>query len=87
MKEYPNMKIDVRSFTDSRGKDAYNMKLSERRAKATAGWIVSQGINSSRVKFKGYGETRLLNDCVNGVKCTEEEHAINRRSEFIVTDI
>lgn len=87
MKEYPNMKIDVRSFTDSRGKDAYNMKLSERRAKATAGWIVSQGINSSRVKFKGYGESRLLNDCINGVSCTEEEHAVNRRSEFIVTDI
>jgi outer membrane protein OmpA-like peptidoglycan-associated protein/tetratricopeptide (TPR) repeat protein len=87
MKQYPNMEIDVRSFTDSRGNDAYNMKLSERRAKSTAEWIISQGISSSRVSYKGYGETHLLNNCSNGVKCTDAEHEVNRRSEFIVTEM
>ena len=87
MKENPTIEIDVRSFTDSRGNDAYNMKLSERRAKSTAEWIISQGISSSRVTYKGYGETHLLNKCSNGVKCTDAEHEVNRRSEFIVTEI
>lgn len=87
MKEYPQMKIDVRSHTDSRGKDAYNMKLSERRAKSTAEWIISQGISPSRISYKGYGESQLLNNCSNGVKCTDAEHEENRRSEFIVTEM
>ena len=84
MREYPKMKIDIRSHTDSRGADAYNLKLSERRAKATLEWIVKQGISRSRLKAKGYGEKQLLNRCSNGVDCTEEEHQMNRRSEFIV---
>ena len=84
MREYPKMKIDIRSHTDSRGADSYNLKLSDRRAKATLEWIVKQGIDRKRLKAKGYGETRLLNGCSNGVPCTEEEHQENRRSEFIV---
>lgn len=84
MREYPNMKIDIRSHTDSRGADSYNLKLSDRRAKATLEWIVKQGIDRKRLKAKGYGETRLVNGCSNGVPCTEEEHQENRRSEFIV---
>lgn len=87
MKKYPQMKIDIRSYTDSRGNDAYNMKLSERRAKSTADWIILQGISPSRVSYKGYGETHLLNNCRNGVKCTNAEHEANRRSEFIVTEM
>lgn len=87
MKKYPQMKIDVRSFTDSRGSATYNMKLSQQRAKSTAEWIISQGISSDRVTYKGFGDTQLLNQCRKGVKCSEEEHAINRRSEFIVTEI
>jgi len=87
MKEYPKMKIDVRSFTDSRGSSAYNLKLSDRRAKSTANWIISHGIENSRVSYKGYGDTQLLNKCSKGVKCTDEEQAVNRRSEFIVTEI
>jgi len=85
MREYPKMKIDIRSHTDSRGADSYNLKLSDRRAKATLEWIVKQGIDRKRLKAKGYGETRLVNGCSNGVPCTEEEHQENRRSEFIVT--
>ena len=84
MREYPKMKIDIRSHTDSRGADSYNLKLSDRRAKATLEWIVKQGIDRKRLKAKGYGETRLVNGCSNGVPCTEEEHQENRRSEFIV---
>jgi ompA/motB domain protein len=84
MREYPKMKIDIRSHTDSRGADSYTLKLSDRRAKATLEWIVKQGIDRKRLKAKGYGETRLVNGCSNGVPCTEEEHQENRRSEFIV---
>ena len=84
MREYPKMKIDIRSHTDSRGADSYNLKLSDRRAKSTLDWIVKQGIDKKRLKAKGYGETRLINRCSNGVPCTEEEHQENRRSEFIV---
>ena len=84
MKQYPRMKIDIRSHTDSRGSDSFNMKLSDRRAKSTMNWIISQGIAKNRLKAKGYGETRLVNRCKNGVPCTEEEHQQNRRSEFII---
>ena len=85
MKEYPGVKIDVRSHTDSRGKDAYNWALSNRRNKSTREYIISKGgISKERLTGQGYGETRLTNKCSNGVKCTKEEHQSNRRSEFIV---
>ena len=87
MKENPTMKIDIRAHTDSRGSDASNLKLSENRAKATLEWIAKQGVDRKRLSAKGYGETRLVNGCTNGVPCTEEEHQANRRSEFIVTNI
>ncbi|WP_448606279.1 OmpA family protein [Paenimyroides ceti] len=87
MKEYPQMKIDVRSHTDSRGSDSYNMKLSQRRAKSTADWMVAQGVDRNRITYKGYGETQLINACVNGAKCTDAEHEENRRSEFIVVEM
>ena len=86
MKEFTSVIIEIRSHTDSRGSDAYNMKLSQKRATATANYIVSKGIDSKRVLFKGFGETRLLNECKNGVKCDNNKHRINRRSEFIVID-
>ena len=84
MRENPKMKIDIRSHTDSRGADSYNLKLSDRRAKATLEWMVKQGIERKRLTAKGYGETQLVNGCSNGVPCTEEEHQANRRSEFII---
>ena len=87
LRDYPRMKIDVRSHTDSRGSDNYNLKLSERRAKSTAEWMISQGIESSRIIYKGYGETQLVNKCTNGVKCSDEQHEENRRSEFIVLEL
>ncbi len=80
MKERPKMKIQVRSHTDNRGTDAYNLALSDRRAKSTASYIVSQGIDNSRISGEGFGETMPKVDCGNG--CTEEQYQENRRSEF-----
>lgn len=84
MEEYPSMKVDVRSHTDSRASHKYNDDLSERRAKSTAAWLIANGIYSNRLTWKGYGERQLTNKCADGVKCTEEEHQANRRSEFII---
>lgn len=87
MQEYPSVKIDVRSHTDSRGRDAYNLALSERRNKSTKEYIINKGgISADRISGNGYGETRLTNRCSNGVKCSKEEHQANRRSEFIVVE-
>jgi outer membrane protein OmpA-like peptidoglycan-associated protein/tetratricopeptide (TPR) repeat protein len=84
MKQYPKMKIDVRSHTDSRQTHKYNEALSDRRAKSTVAWLVKNGIEASRLTGKGYGESQLVNKCGDGVDCAEAEHQANRRSEFII---
>jgi outer membrane protein OmpA-like peptidoglycan-associated protein/tetratricopeptide (TPR) repeat protein len=84
MNQYPTMKIDVRSHTDCRASFKYNEKLSDRRAKSTMAWLVKNGVEESRLTGKGYGETQLVNKCADDVKCSEEEHQANRRSEFII---
>ncbi len=84
MKENPTLKIDVRSHTDSRSSDAFNLRLSDARAKSTVEYIIAAGIDRNRVTGRGYGESQLLNGCTNGVKCSEAEHQLNRRSEFII---
>ena len=85
----PTIKLDIRSHTDCRQTAKYNMALSDRRAKATIAWLVSKGIDSSRLTGRGYGESQLINDCgcepTNASNCTEEQHQMNRRSEFIIT--
>ena len=78
----PNLKIELSAHTDSNGDDAYNQKLSEQRAKAAVDFIIAQGISSSRITAKGYGETKIINRCKNGVFCADDEHAPNRRIEF-----
>ncbi|OIV39963.1 OmpA family protein [Flavobacterium johnsoniae] len=87
MQQYPKMKIDVRSHTDSRQTAKYNMALSDRRAKSTIQWLIKNGIASNRLKGKGYGESQLLNHCSDSVSCDEAEHQLNRRSEFIIVSI
>ena len=85
MKEYPGMAIKIESHTDSRGSRAYNKYLSDKRAKSTRDYIVSQGIAPDRIESAiGYGESRLLNECDGTVACTEAAHLLNRRSEFII---
>lgn len=82
MDKYPDMVIELSSHTDSRGDNEYNKKLSQRRANSTKAWLVEEGVEAARIKAVGYGETKLLNKCKDKVKCSEEEHQLNRRSEF-----
>lgn len=86
LNKYPTIKLEVKSHTDSRAPDNYNLNLSNKRAKSTINYIISHGINPNRVSGRGYGETQLINKCSNGVKCTNAEHELNRRTEFIVID-
>jgi outer membrane protein OmpA-like peptidoglycan-associated protein/tetratricopeptide (TPR) repeat protein len=87
LNQYPTMKIDIRSHTDSRQTHKYNEVLSERRAKSTRDWLIKHGIAAERLTAKGYGETQLVNKCADNVECSEAEHQLNRRSQFIITDL
>ncbi len=82
MNKNPGIIIELGSHTDSRGSDSFNLKLSDKRAKASAEYIIEQGIDKNRISGKGLGETKLINKCDNGVNCSDEEHALNRRTEF-----
>jgi len=83
--KYPDIKIELSSHTDSRGRDEYNETLSQKRAQSATDWIVAKGIAADRIVAKGYGEKQLKNRCSNGVECSEEEHQANRRTEFKIT--
>ena len=83
LKTYP-IKVELGSHTDCRGSFKYNDRLSQRRAESAVAYIVSQGIDPSRITAKGYGEHKLVNHCADGVDCTEEEHQQNRRTEITV---
>ena len=85
--KYKTIKIEVGSHTDSRQSAVLNQKLSQNRAVATFNYIVSKGIETSRLTAKGYGETKLINKCSDNVKCTEEEHQQNRRSTFFIVNV
>jgi outer membrane protein OmpA-like peptidoglycan-associated protein/tetratricopeptide (TPR) repeat protein len=80
MKKYPDMVIYATSHTDSRGSNGYNMKLSDRRAKTTVQYVISKGIDATRISGAGKGETEMAVDC--GTNCSEEQNQMNRRSEF-----
>jgi outer membrane protein OmpA-like peptidoglycan-associated protein len=84
MQKYPKMKINVESHTDSRSSDKYNLELSERRAQSTVQYVISKGIDASRISGKGFGESKPAVAC--GTECTEEQHQKNRRSEFIIIE-
>ena len=82
--ENPDVKIELNSHTDSRGSEAYNLILSERRTKSCLKYLIALGVDSDRLIGKWYGETQLLNDCKDEVSCTKEQHKANRRTEFVV---
>ena len=86
LKEHPHLKIELSSYTDSRGKKEYNMRLSQLRSLNAKKYLVSKGISPERIIAKGYGETGLKNGCKDGVPCSEKEHAKNRRTEVKVID-
>lgn len=80
MQEYPDLQIRLESHTDSRGGDDYNMDLSQKRSQSAFNYLVSKGISIDRLEHVGMGETQLVNQCDDGVSCSEEEHANNRRT-------
>jgi outer membrane protein OmpA-like peptidoglycan-associated protein len=82
MIKYPELTVSIESHTDNKGPSSYNQKLSERRAKTTMQYVVSKGIDSSRLSADGKGESNPIVDCSN---CNKEEDQLNRRSEFIIT--
>ena len=82
MSQNNKLVIYAKSHTDSRGSDKYNLDLSERRAKSTVQYVISKGIDASRISGNGFGESQPKVDCKN--KCTDAEYALNRRSEFLI---
>jgi len=86
MKENPELIIEAGSHTDSRQTEAYNNRLSTRRAKSTRRYIISKGISRKRITAKGFGETQLTNKCSDDVECSDEEHQANRRTEFRIVE-
>jgi peptidoglycan-associated lipoprotein len=82
MKRYPDMVIELSSHTDARGNDAYNQRLSQRRAESAKQYLIKRGITEPRIRPVGYGESIILNRCTNGIKCNDDEHRFNRRTEF-----
>ena len=87
LSEYPEVNIELRAHTDTRGDSAYNMNLSEKRAESVVNYLVSQGIDGNRLSFKGYGDTNPVNECTKGVMCTDAKHQENRRVEFKILPI
>ncbi len=83
----PSLHFELSSHTDSRATDLYNLVLSEARAKSAVDYLIRSGVDASRITAKGYGKRRLVNHCRDGVECTEEEHQVNRRTEFKVTRV
>lgn len=86
LKQNKSVKLNIRSHTDSNGSMDYNTKLSEKRAKSTADYLIQNGVEKSRISYKGYSFTQLVNNCGPGVQCSDELHQKNRRSEFIITN-
>ncbi len=87
LKEYPQMRIELRSHTDARATDLYNVRLSESRARAAYDYLIARGVQPSRIVARGYGETEIVNGCVDGVNCSENEHQQNRRTEFKIVAV
>ncbi|HPQ07775.1 MAG TPA: OmpA family protein [Bacteroidia bacterium] len=86
LKSNPNLYVEISSHTDSRADDNYNLKLSQKRAQYVVDYLILNDIEKDRLKAIGYGEKKLLNHCGNNVPCSEEEHAVNRRTEFKIVD-
>lgn len=86
-KDNPDLSFELGSHTDSRGGDLYNLVLSDARANSAVNYLIQRGVDPDRITAKGYGEQALVNGCGNGVKCTEEDHQANRRTEFKVTGV
>ncbi|RDY57778.1 OmpA family protein [Flagellimonas nanhaiensis] len=80
----PTLRIKVNAHTDSRGTNKYNQWLSERRGERTVEYVISKGVDSDRISYDAHGELKLINECDDNTRCSEEKHAKNRRSEFVI---
>jgi outer membrane protein OmpA-like peptidoglycan-associated protein len=87
LKKYPDMKVEIRSHTDARSGDSYNMQLSDNRARAVVDYLAQRGISAERLVSNGYGESEPANECVDGVQCKESQHQENRRTEFRILSV
>lgn len=87
LKQFPDIHLEIRAHTDSRGNPKYNLSLSEQRAQSAVNYLISRGVPKNRLSAKGYGDTMLLNECDRGVVCSEEKHRENRRVEFMIRKI
>ncbi len=87
MKKYPDMVIEIGSHTDCRGNAKFNEDLSQKRANSTREFIIESGISAKRVMAKGYGESVPIIKCKTDDACSEEEHELNRRSEFVIKNL
>ncbi len=87
LKSYPSIRIELGSHTDSRGSDAYNLKLSQKRAESAKEYLVARGIDASRIEAVGHGEKQLRNECKDDVRCSESKHQFNRRTEVKILKI
>ena len=86
MNHYPDYIVELSAHTDSRGSDAYNLKLSEKRAKSAVAYIISKGIDTTRITAKGCGETQPIHVCLQEKDCSEQEHRENRRTEIFIPE-
>ncbi len=86
MEEIPSLNLKITSHTDARGTSNYNDWLSKRRVDKTEEYLLAKGVADARLETEAFGERKLLNECDDTTYCTEEKHAVNRRSEFIITD-
>ncbi len=84
MKKYPEIRVSVDVHTDSKGESDYALKITKDRADIIVNYLIEKGISADRLEANGYGDTQLLNHCAKDVKCTEAEHRVNRRIEFVV---
>jgi peptidoglycan-associated lipoprotein len=82
--ENKDLKIEIGSHTDSRGSDKYNEDLSQRRAQSVVDYFIAKGVPSAQLSAKGYGESKLINECANEIECSEDKHQENRRTTFKV---
>jgi len=82
-----DLKLELSAHTDSRGSNSYNQRLSQARAQSCVNYLKKKGVLSKNMKAKGYGEYKLINRCKNGVKCSDEEHQENRRTEVQILEV
>ena len=82
LKSVPTLSVEINSHTDSRGKSDYNTKLSNKRAKVTLDYLLSKGVDLKKITTNGFGETVLINQCNDESKCSDDDHKVNRRTEF-----